>query len=218
MKIYTKLVKPLLDRLFAFMFIIILSPIFMIVAIVLAFSNHGAILFRQRRPGKDCKPFLLVKFKTMLDPLDANGNEIPTLKRVTPLGSFLRKWSLDELPQLWNVLVGDMSIVGPRPLIMDYIPHYSPEQLKRHDVMPGITGWAQVHGRNAVPWEEKFLFDTEYVKKQSLLMDFRILLLTVWVVVARHGIRQEGYVGAPRFEGAVNVTPPIQDEDKVYAQ
>jgi lipopolysaccharide/colanic/teichoic acid biosynthesis glycosyltransferase len=205
MKIYTTFVKPFFDRLFALIFILILSPIFLIVAVVLLFSNHGAILFRQQRPGKDCKPFLLVKFKTMLDPVDAQGNEIPSLKRVTPLGNFLRKWSLDELPQLWNVLVGDMSIVGPRPLMMEYIPKYSAEQLKRHDVMPGITGWAQVHGRNAVPWEEKFLFDTEYVKKQSVLMDLRILLLTVWVVVSRHGIRQEGYVGAPRFDGSVKI-------------
>jgi lipopolysaccharide/colanic/teichoic acid biosynthesis glycosyltransferase len=205
MNLYTIIVKPLFDRFFALLFILLLSPVMLIVAIVLSLSNHGSILFRQLRPGKNCQPFKLVKFKTMLDPIDAKGNEIPTLNRLTPLGNFLRKWSLDELPQLWNVLVGDMSIVGPRPLMLEYIPKYSPEQLKRHDVMPGITGWAQVHGRNAVPWEEKFLFDTEYVRKQSFLMDMKILLLTVWVVLSRHGIRQEGFVGAPRFEGSVKI-------------
>ena len=206
MNLYTTLIKPFFDKTFALLLIVVLSPIMLIVSIVLSLSNHGAVLFRQQRPGKNCRPFKLVKFKTMLDPIDANGNEIPSLKRLTPLGDFLRKWSLDELPQLWNVLIGDMSIVGPRPLMMEYIPKYSPEQLKRHDVMPGITGWAQVHGRNAVPWEEKFLYDTEYVRKQSFLMDMKILFLTVWVVLSRHGIRQEGFVGGSRFEGTdVNV-------------
>jgi len=201
MKLYFTLIKPFFDKLFAIVLILLLSPVLFLVALVLKFSNHGGIIFRQERPGKNCKPFLLYKFKTMLDPIDKNGAAVPSLNRVTPLGSFLRKWSLDELPQLLNVLTGDMSIVGPRPLMMEYIPKYTPEQLKRHDVVPGITGWAQVHGRNAVPWEEKFLYDTEYVQKQSFLMDLKILLMTTWVVLSHKGIRQKGFVGAPIFEG-----------------
>jgi sugar transferase EpsL len=213
MKLYFTLVKPFFDKLFAIVLILLLSPVLFLVALVLKFSNHGGIIFRQERPGKNCKPFLLYKFKTMLDPIDKNGAAVPSLNRVTPLGSFLRKWSLDELPQLLNVLTGDMSIVGPRPLMMEYIPKYTPEQLKRHDVVPGITGWAQVHGRNAVPWEEKFLYDTEYVQKQSFIMDFKILVMTIWVVLSRKGIHQKGFVGAPVFEGAIVIDMQNKNEN-----
>jgi lipopolysaccharide/colanic/teichoic acid biosynthesis glycosyltransferase len=213
MELYSTIIKPFFDKLFAFVLIFVLSPVFFIVALVLKFSNHGAIIFRQERPGKNCKPFLLYKFKTMLDPIDKNGSAVSSLNRVTPLGSFLRKWSLDELPQLLNVLMGEMSIVGPRPLMMEYIPKYTPEQLKRHDVVPGITGWAQVHGRNAVPWEEKFLYDTEYVQKQSFLMDFKILIMTIWVVISRKGIHQKGFVGAPAFEGVKVIDMKSENEN-----
>jgi lipopolysaccharide/colanic/teichoic acid biosynthesis glycosyltransferase len=157
------------------------------------------ILFRQRRPGRFAKPFWLLKFRTMSERRDANGNLLPDADRLTRVGRLLRASSLDELPQLWNVLRGDISLVGPRPLLMDYLPRYSPEQARRHDVMSGITGWAQINGRNALTWEEKFALDTWYVDNWSLNLDLRILLLTFKCALRRKGISSSGHVTMPQF-------------------
>lgn len=159
------------------------------------------MLFRQTRPGKDGKPFEMIKFRTMRDAQDANGNPLPDSERMTPFGSFLRSSSLDELPELWNVLKGDMSLVGPRPLLMEYLPLYSKEQYRRHEVRPGVTGWAQVNGRNAISWEEKFKLDVWYVDNRSLWLDIKIIFLTVKKVLIRDGISAEGEATMSRFLG-----------------
>ena len=159
------------------------------------------VFFRQTRPGLHGKPFIMVKFRTMTDARDASGALLPDAQRLTPFGRFLRSSSLDELPELWNVLRGEMSLVGPRPLLMEYLPLYSPEQARRHEVRPGITGWAQVNGRNAISWADKFALDVWYVDHRSLWLDVRILWLTVRKVLVREGISAAGEATMPRFEG-----------------
>lgn len=169
--------------------------------VLLAIANRGNIFFLQLRPGLYGKPFKIIKFKTMRDSFDAIGNPLPDKDRLTKIGQFTRTVSLDELSQLINVVKGDMSLVGPRPLLMQYIARYSPEQAKRHNVKPGITGWAQVNGRNAISWEQKFKYDVEYVKKQSLLFDIKILWMTFINVIQRKGISADGHVTMEEFKG-----------------
>jgi lipopolysaccharide/colanic/teichoic acid biosynthesis glycosyltransferase len=159
------------------------------------------VLFRQVRPGLDGEPFEMIKFRTMRDAVDVVGNPLPDSERMTPFGSFLRSSSLDELPGLWNVLKGDMSLVGPRPLLMEYLPLYSPEQYRRHEVRPGVTGWAQINGRNAVSWDEKFKLDVWYVDNRSFWLDLKIVLLTIKKVLVRDGINAEGEATMSKFMG-----------------
>ncbi|MNG82704.1 putative sugar transferase EpsL [compost metagenome] len=159
------------------------------------------VLFRQQRPGRDGKPFEMVKFRTMRDAVDVHGNVLPDAQRMTPFGSFLRASSLDELPELWNVLKGEMSLVGPRPLLMEYLPLYSPEQYRRHEVRPGVTGWAQINGRNALSWEDKFKLDIWYVENRSFWLDLKILFLTVKKVVKKDGISGAGEATMSKFTG-----------------
>lgn len=159
------------------------------------------ILFRQRRPGLHGRAFQLVKFRTMRDATGRNGELLPDEQRMTPFGTWLRRRSLDELPELWNVLTGDMSLVGPRPLLMEYLPLYTPEQARRHDVRPGITGWAQINGRNAIDWEEKLRLDVWYVDHRTMWLDFRILVATIREVLCSRGITQEGHVTSAKFKG-----------------
>jgi lipopolysaccharide/colanic/teichoic acid biosynthesis glycosyltransferase len=194
-------IKPFGDLIFSLLLLIILSPIIILTATLLLIANNGKVFFFQQRPGLNCKPFKIVKFKTMRDAFDKNGVPLPDDVRLTKVGRFVRSASLDELLQLLNVLKGDMSIVGPRPLLMKYLSRYSPEQAKRHFVKPGITGWAQVNGRNAIDWEEKFKLDVEYVEKQSFLLDIRILLKTFINVINRKGISAKGQATMGEFLG-----------------
>lgn len=182
--------------------IFLLSPIFLIVSSVLFFFNRGHIFFLQRRIGKDYVKFRLLKFKTMNDLRDSTGCLMPDSARLTVLGNFIRKTSLDELPQLWNVLKGEMSLVGPRPLLPEYLPLYNEFQKRRHEVKPGITGWAQVNGRNAISWEEKFKLDVWYVDNQSFWLDMKILWLTIRKVLVREGINQDGQTTMEPFKGS----------------
>lgn len=193
--------KPLCDFLIALFLLFILSPIIILTAIFLFFANHGKVFFFQQRPGLNSKPFRIIKFKTMKDAFDKDGIPLPDDIRLTKVGSIVRSASLDELLQLINVLKGDMSIVGPRPLLMQYLSRYSPEQAKRHNVKPGITGWAQVNGRNAITWEQKFKYDVEYVKKQSFILDIKILWMTFLNVLQRKGISADGHVTMQEFRG-----------------
>ena len=179
-----------------------LLPVIGVVALLIHRKLGSPVLFRQIRPGKNGKPFQMVKFRTMRDALDAQGNPLPDFERMTTFGQFLRSSSLDELPGLWNVLKGEMSLVGPRPLLMEYLPLYSKEQYRRHDVRPGVTGWAQVNGRNAISWEEKFKLDVWYVDNRSLCLDLKILFLTIKKVLVRDGISGEGEVTMSRFTGS----------------
>ena len=181
--------------------LIVLSPVFAIVALAIRVSLGSPVIFKQQRPGKNERPFTLYKFRTMRDARDAQGSPLPDARRLTRLGAFLRATSLDELPELVNVLRGDMSLVGPRPLLMEYLPLYSPEQRRRHDVRPGVTGWAQVNGRNALTWREKFALDIEYVDHVSVGLDLRILLLTIGSVVRSEGISHSGHVTMQPFRG-----------------
>ena len=175
----------------------------LLLLIILVRRNLGSpVFFRQTRPGLHGQPFQLIKFRTMRDATDAQGNSLPDAERITPFGSFLRSTSLDELPELWNVLKGDMSLVGPRPLLMEYLPLYTPEQARRHEVKPGITGWAQVNGRNALSWEEKFALDVWYVDNQSFWLDLKIIALTIKKVLLREGISAQGEATMPRFTGS----------------
>lgn len=203
---YKKFFKRPLDLALALCVLVCASPLLAAVAVVLHFANRGAgVFFLQERPGKDGKIFRVVKFKTMTDERDADGKLLPDAKRQTRIGRFLRKTSIDELPQLFNILRGEMSIIGPRPLLVAYLPLYSPEQARRHEVRPGVTGWAQTHGRNAISWKEKFAFDVWYVDHISFALDVRILLLTVYKVFKREGINNSDKPGAeipmPRFDG-----------------
>ncbi len=193
--------KPLCDFLIALFLLIILSPIIILTAIFLFVANHGKVFFFQQRPGLNSKPFLIIKFKTMRDAFDKDGIPLPDDVRLTKVGSIVRSASLDELLQLINVLKGDMSLVGPRPLLMQYLSRYSPEQAKRHNVKPGITGWAQVNGRNAISWEQKFKYDVEYVEKQSFILDIKILWMTFLNVIQRKGISADGHVTMEEFKG-----------------
>ena len=188
---YLKIVKPILDFLLAVIGFLILLPVFLLVTILLFFANQGKPFFMQRRPGKNCKVFRIIKFKTMNDRKDTNGNLLSDAERLTTIGKFVRKTSLDEIPQLLNVLKGDMSIIGPRPLLTDYVHLYNDFQNQRHNVKPGITGWAQVNGRNAISWDRKFELDVFYVNNISFLFDMKILFLTVKKVIKSEGISAE---------------------------
>ncbi|WP_029653230.1 sugar transferase [Marinobacter daepoensis] len=195
------MIKRLFDVLASALVLVVLLPVIGVVAVLIHHKLGSPVFFRQTRPGLNGKPFKMVKFRTMLDSTDKQGNQLPDDQRMTPFGSFLRATSLDELPELWNVLKGDMSLVGPRPLLMEYLPLYSKEQYRRHDVRPGVTGWAQVNGRNALSWEDKFRLDVWYVDNQSLWLDVKILFLTVKKVLVREGISGEGEVTMSRFTG-----------------
>ena len=179
----------------------IFSPVIVILSILVRIKLGSPIIFKQVRPGLNGCPFQMYKFRTMTDERDANGELLPDAVRLTSFGRFLRSTSLDELPELWNVLKGEMSLVGPRPLLMEYLPRYTTEQARRHKVRPGITGWAQINGRNAIGWDEKFKLDVWYVDNQSLWLDLKILLLTVKKVFVREGISAEGEATMPKFTG-----------------
>ena len=198
---YKEGLKRGIDFLMAIFGLLLLSPIFIIVTIGLFFANQGKPFFFQARPGLNERIFKIIKFKTMNDIKDAQGNLLPDADRLTKIGAFVRKTSLDEIPQLINVLKGDMSLIGPRPLLMQYLPLYNAEQKKRHDVRPGITGWAQVNGRNAISWQQKFEYDVWYVNHISLLLDIKILFLTVKKVFVREGISQDGQATMEVFNG-----------------
>jgi lipopolysaccharide/colanic/teichoic acid biosynthesis glycosyltransferase len=193
--------KRVFDLLVVLVSAIVWVPVAAVVALFVRYKIGSPVLFTQQRPGLDGNPFLIYKFRTMTNAVDAHGELLADAQRLTPFGRFLRSTSLDELPEFWNILKGDMSLVGPRPLLMDYLPLYSPEQARRHDVRPGLTGWAQVNGRNAVTWTEKFRYDVWYVDNQSLALDLRILLLTVRAVLWRQGITGEGEATVGRFTG-----------------
>lgn len=186
--------------------LLLLSPVIAIIAWQVSRKMGSPVLFSQVRPGLSGKPFKMIKFRTMKDAVDAEGKPLPDSERLTPFGQFLRSSSLDELPELWNVLKGDMSLVGPRPLLMAYLPLYSPEQYRRHEALPGITGWAQINGRNSLGWDEKFKLDVWYVDNQSLWLDIKILLMTVKKVLARDGITAEGEATTYPFTGNKNDT------------
>ena len=196
------IIKRISDILLAFIFLIVaLLPMF-IILILLYFKNGASeVFFMQYRPGRNEKLFRLIKFKTMNNKCDASGNLLPDAERLTAIGSFIRKTSLDELPQLWNVLKGDMSLVGPRPLLVEYLPLYNEHQKRRHEVKPGITGWAQVNGRNAISWQEKFDLDVWYVDHCSFSLDMKILWLTILKVFKREGINQAGQATVEKFNG-----------------
>ena len=193
--------KRLLDCLLSGAGLVLLSPVLFAVALAVRVTMGSPVLFRHRRAGKDGRTFVMYKFRTMTDARDADGKPLPDEARMTSTGTFLRRFSLDELPQLLNVLKGDMSLVGPRPLLPEYVPLYSPEQRRRLDVLPGITGWAQVNGRNALSWEQKFAFDTWYVDNRSLALDVRILFRTAASVLSGRGVSQDGFATMPRFLG-----------------
>jgi lipopolysaccharide/colanic/teichoic acid biosynthesis glycosyltransferase len=203
-KKYSQVVKWVLDRLFAAIALLVFSPVILMVAIAIYIRMGGPIFFCQPRPGKNGRIFNFYKFRTMTSDCDADGNLLPDEQRLIPLGLFLRKTSLDELPQLLNVLKGDMSFVGPRPLLVIYLSRYTSEQARRHDVMPGITGWAQVNGRNSISWDAKFKLDVSYVDNWSLWFDLKILFLTVLKVVKKDGINQEGCATASDFMGVLD--------------
>lgn len=194
--------KRLLDIIVSAAMLVVLAPVLILLAAWVWYRLGSPVLFRQMRPGKDGRPFMMVKFRTMRDAQDAAGNPLPDSERLTPFGRFLRSTSLDELPELFNVLKGEMSLVGPRPLLMEYLPLYSPRQARRHEVRPGVTGWAQVNGRNALTWEEKFDLDIWYVDNRSIWLDLKILVLTAYKVLKRSGISAEGEATMPRFTGA----------------
>jgi len=181
--------------------LVLAAPIVAVAALIYAAMGRP-VLFTQKRPGKGGRLFTLYKFRTMSDPLDAAGEPLPDAPRITPVGRFLRRYSLDELPQLWNVLRGDMSLVGPRPLLTEYLPLYSPEQARRHEVRPGITGWAQVNGRNAQTWEERLRLDVWYVDHPSFWLDLKILWMTLVKVARSEGVNQPGHATMPRFTGS----------------
>tara|TARA_R110000851_G_scaffold319526_1_gene483988 strand:- start:4430 stop:5029 length:600 start_codon:yes stop_codon:yes gene_type:complete len=195
------MVKRLFDVVIAGLGLLCFFPIIMVVALLVLRKLGSPVFFRQTRPGLYGNPFLMVKFRTMLDATDRDGKVLPDDQRMTPFGGFLRASSLDELPELWNVLKGDMSLVGPRPLLMEYLPLYSEEQFRRHEVRPGVTGWAQVNGRNAISWEEKFKLDVWYVDNYSFWLDLKILFLTVKKVLVRDGISGGGEATMSKFTG-----------------
>lgn len=194
--------KRLFDVTVAAVLLVVLAPLLLLLAVLVALLLGRPVFFVQQRPGRHGRPFKLIKFRTMVDARDASGNLLPDAQRLTRFGRWLRATSLDEVPELWNVLKGDMSLVGPRPLLIEYLPLYSPVQARRHEVRPGITGWAQVNGRNDISWEEKFALDVWYVDNQSLLLDLKILLLTMLRVVQRKGISQRGHATAEKFMGS----------------
>ena len=199
--------KRLFDLAAGTLLLVALSPVMLVVAVLVRTRLGSPVLYSQERPGLRGRPFTIHKFRTMADTTDATGRLLPSVERTPPFGQRLRALSLDELPELWNVLKGDMSLVGPRPLMMAYLPRYNPEQARRHDVRPGITGLAQISGRNAISWEEKFALDIEYVDRHSLRMDLAILARTVTAVLSRNGIRHGESVDMPEFLGTEAPTP-----------
>ena len=198
------MLKRVLDFVIASTALLLLSPVYFFVAYKVRKNLGSPVLFRQVRPGLHGKPFEMIKFRSMKDAIDENGHPLPDHERLTSFGKMLRSSSLDEMPELWNVIKGDMSIVGPRPLLMEYLPLYNAEQAKRHNVRPGMTGYAQVNGRNAIGWEEKFKLDTWYVENQSVWLDFKIMLKTVHKVLAKDDISAEGEATMTRFTGTQN--------------
>lgn len=195
------MLKRLLDIIIASIALILLSPLYFYVAHKVRKNLGSPVLFRQVRPGLHGKPFEMIKFRSMKDAVDAQGNLLPDSERLTPFGKMLRSSSLDEMPELWNVIKGDMSIVGPRPLLMEYLPLYNQEQAKRHDVRPGMTGHAQVNGRNAIGWDEKFAMDTWYAENHTIWLDFKIMLKTIKVVFIRENVNDESGHSMPKFKG-----------------
>lgn len=204
--------KRFLDLFFASISIFIFAPVFIILSILIRIVLGQPIIFTQQRPGLHGQPFTLYKFRTMTNKIDLDGNLLPDAERLTRFGLFLRASSLDELPELINVVKGDMSLVGPRPLLIDYLELYTPQQNRRHSVRPGITGWAQVNGRNALNWEEKFDLDVWYVDNYSLLLDIRIILMTIVSIIKRDGINQQNHVTMPKFTGP---SPSSNENDTV---
>ncbi len=202
------MLKRAFDVVCSFFGLLFLSPVILVLAWMIRRKLGSPVFFRQLRPGKNGVPFEMIKFRTMRDALDANGQPLPDSERMTPFGSFLRSSSLDELPELWNVLKGDMSLVGPRPLLMQYLPLYTAAQNRRHEVRPGVTGWAQVNGRNSLNWDEKFKLDVWYVDNRSLRLDVKILFLTVRKVLIKEGISQENNATMEPFTGS------MVDDDK----
>ena len=199
---YKRCLKRVIDFILVFIVLVVIWPILLLITIWLHFTNKGAgVFFTQERPGKDGRIFRVIKFKSMTDERDAEGKLLPDAKRLTHVGKFVRATSIDELPQLINVLKGDMALIGPRPLLPEYLPLYSEEQARRHEVRPGITGWAQVNGRNAISWSRKFELDVWYVEHCSLLLDVRIMLLTIKKVFAKEGIVKDGMATTVRFDG-----------------
>ncbi len=197
-----KYIKRSLDLITALFLVIILSPVMLIAAILIAVNRDGPILFKQERPGKDGKIFTVYKFRTMSTMLrDKNGNELSDFDRMTKIGNILRKTSVDELPQLFNIIKGEMSFIGPRPLLKEYLELYSPEQMRRHNVLPGISGWAQVNGRNTLTWDEKFAYDVYYVDHYSLKMDLKIFFKTIENVISQDGINSDSENTMEKFEG-----------------
>ena len=196
-----RLIKRFFDLVIAVPLLIIIAPVLVLDEFLVRMRIGAPVLFRQVRPGLHGKPFYIYKFRTMTDARDKDGNLLPDRERLTRLGQFLRKTSMDELPELFNVIKGNMSIIGPRPLLMQYLDRYTPEQARRHEVKPGMTGWAQVNGRNALTWEDKFKLDVWYVDHQSLSLDLKIIALTIWKILKREGISQPGQATASEFMG-----------------
>lgn len=198
---YKRKIKSIFDFILAFLLIVLLSPLLLPVTLLLAITNHGKPFFLQSRPGKNEHLFFVIKFKTMNDKVDFQGNFLPDAQRLTPVGKFIRKTSLDETPQLINVIKGDMSLIGPRPLLVEYLPLYNEMQKRRHEVKPGITGWAQVNGRNAISWGKKFELDVWYADNISLKIDLRIIFLTIKKVLNREGINSSNSITMEKFKG-----------------
>lgn len=215
---YRKWIKRLLDFISATFFIVVLSPIFIILFLTVRLFLGSPALFKQKRPGLNGKPFYLYKFRTMLDIHSKNGVLLSDAERLTRFGKILRSTSLDELPELFNVIKGDMSLVGPRPLLMDYLPFYSKHQRQRHVARPGITGWAQVNGRNTLSWEKKFEFDVWYVHHCSFFLDCRIIFLTLLKIIKREGISAAGYATMSRFDAECMAHQSVPDHSKTTAQ
>ncbi len=213
----SRVIKRILDISFALAAILCAAPVLLLTALMVRLSMGRPVLFRQRRPGLHGRPFDLLKFRSMNDRRDGAGRLLPDEERLTALGKLLRMTSLDELPQLWNVLRGDMSLIGPRPLLMGYLARYSAEQRRRHEVKPGITGWAQINGRNELDWEERLALDVWYVDHQSLLLDLRILWRTLFAVALRRGIARSGHATMPEFLGRAHRAEPGEELTKQEA-
>jgi lipopolysaccharide/colanic/teichoic acid biosynthesis glycosyltransferase len=204
MKLYRHVIKPLLDGIIALVALLVLAPVWVLLLLLLTLTTNGHPFFFQRRPGLHGKIFRIIKFRTMNNQRDMNGRLLPDAQRLTPLGKLLRKTSLDEIPQLVNVVKGDMSLVGPRPLLVEYLPLYSPEQRRRHNVRPGITGWAQVNGRNAISWEQKFAYDVWYADHVSMQLDIKIMIKTIVKVFKSEGINSQTSVTMEKFKGSIS--------------
>lgn len=200
---YKKIFKQIIDLLLSFVFLIILSPLFLSIGFILAFANNGCPFFVQKRPGKDERIFNLIKFKTMNDKVDSKGKLLPDHLRITPIGKWVRKFSFDEIPQLINVVKGDMSLIGPRPLLVKYLPLYNDFQHRRHETKPGITGWAQINGRNTISWEDKFKFDVWYVENIRVSIDVKILIMTMLKVFKSEGVNQGVNLTMEEFKGSL---------------